>query len=192
MNLYHKISRTASAFKMQKMRFQIKGEPFEYFSSLILVLYLNSLSLLVVQLCVTIYQASGRDKGFSNLTGHLVLLWWIWVFLGFFLPLACDPFMPFRLSFFSFCLCHQLLPFLVFSLFLPPWRSLRHACALSLLPKHWVCISQHHQVNLHAFDLCFVHVLYPKSRGKCEEIRQSREQHPEAWSGKQLNNMGSR
>lgn len=46
------------------MHVQTKGEPFERFSSLILVLYFNSLSLLIVQLCLTIYQASGRDKCF--------------------------------------------------------------------------------------------------------------------------------
>lgn len=71
--------------------------------------------------------------------------------------------------------------------------------ALCTIPVHylsfpkWVCISQHHQVNSHTFDQCFppsfAHILHPKLRGKCEEIRQSREQHPETWSGKWLNNI---
>lgn len=66
------------------MKVQIKGEPFEYFSGLVLVLYLNSLSFLLVQLCVTVDQASGRDKGLcriSNSTGHLVLLWYFFFLL---------------------------------------------------------------------------------------------------------------
>lgn len=91
------------------MKVQIKGEPFEYFSGLVLVLYLNSLSFLLAQLCLTVDQASGRDKGLcriSNSTGHLVLLWY------FFFPFACGPFMTFHLSFVA--LCHQLLPFWVF------------------------------------------------------------------------------
>lgn len=186
------------------MHVQIKSEPFEYFSSLILVLFLISLSLLVGQLCLTIYQASGGDKGLSAESQILqdILFcfgefFWLVVsggfFGGFFLggggggggfPLACDLFMSFHVSFFAFFLCHQLLPFWVFLLFLPPWCSLHHACALSLLPKHWVCISQHHQVNSHTFELCLAHVLHPKQRGRREEIRQSREQHSETWSGK--------
>lgn len=40
-------------------------------------------------------------------------------------------------------------------------------------------ISQRHQVNSHAFDRCFppsfAHMLRPKLGGKCEEIRQSRD-----------------
>lgn len=177
------------------MHVQTKGEPFEHISSLILV-YFNSLSLLIVQLCLTIYQASGRDKCFSAksqiLQDSLFCFGGVFFWL-FFSPLDCDPFMSFHLSFFAFCLCHQLLPLWVFSLFLPPWCSLHHPCALSLLPKHWICISQHHQVNSHTFDQCFppsfAHILHPKLRGKCEEIRQSREQHPETWSGKWLNNI---
>lgn len=135
------------------MKVQIKGEPFEYFSGLVLVLYLNSLSFLLAQLYLTVDQASGRDKGLcriSNSTGHLVLLWWfffsfcLWSFHDLSSFLCC----PLSLSSAS-----SLLGF--FSLFLPPWCSLHHACALSLLPKHWVWISQHHQVNSHTFLQCF-------------------------------------
>lgn len=116
------------------MHVQIKSEPFEYFSSLILVLFLISLSLLVGQLCLTIYQASGGDKGLSAESQILqdILFcfggfFWLVVSGGFFggffwggggggggFPLACDLFMSFHVSFFAFFLCHQLLPFWVF------------------------------------------------------------------------------
>lgn len=116
------------------MHVQMKGEPLEYFLGLILGLYLNSLSFLIAQLCLTIYQASGRDKGFSAesqiLQGILFCFGGVFFGLFFIFPLACDPFTSFHLSFFAFCLCHQLLPFWVISLFL--------LGALCTIPVHYL------------------------------------------------------
>lgn len=115
------------------MRVQSRGGPLEYFSSLVLVLYLNSLFLLIVQPRVTIPEASGRDKGFSAESQILKCRTSCSASVLFFLSVVLSSFF----SSFAFCLCHQLLPFQILLLFLPPWCSLHHPCALSPLPKHW-------------------------------------------------------
>lgn len=125
----------------QKMHVRSRSGPLEYFLNLVLVLYLNALFLLIVQPRLTIPKASGRDKeSLQNLkfwnAGHLVPLLFFF-FLFFFLSVVLSSF----LSSVAFCLCHQLLPFQVLLLFLPPWCSLHHPRALSPLPKHWDCSS---------------------------------------------------
>lgn len=174
------------------MKVQIKGEPFEYFLGLVLVLYLNSLSFLLAQLCLTVDQASGRDKGLcriSNATGHLVLLWWF---------------------FFSFCLWsfHDLSSFLLCPLSLSSASSLLgffHCSfllgALCTTPVHYLSFPNIVfgfpniiRLILTVFVSAFLLVssrASSKLRGKCEEVWQSREQYPETWSGKWLNSRAS-